>query len=101
MNELGWNPARLAKESEQSKATISRITNYDTRKMDPNYRPERNTIIAIILALRLTEGEGEELFYTAYPEEALWKEAVKNGLTLQETDELLYNNGLPLLRRMK
>lgn len=69
--------------------------------MDPNYRPERNTIIAIILALGLTEGEGKELFYTAYPEEALWKEAVKNGLTLQETDELLYNNGLPLLRRTK
>ena len=69
--------------------------------MDPNHRTERNTTIATISALRLTEGEGEELFYTAYPEEALWKEAVKNGLTLQETDELLYNNGLRVVRRMK
>ena len=47
---LEWSPARLAKMSGQSKATISRITSYDTER-NPYYRPELRTIQAIAQAL--------------------------------------------------
>ena len=55
---LEWSPARLAKMSGQSKATISRITSYDTER-NPYYRPELRTIQAIAQALELKEEEVE------------------------------------------
>ena len=64
---LEWSPARLAKMSGQSKATISRITSYDTER-NPYYRPELRTIQAIAQALELTLEQRRELFYTAFPE---------------------------------
>ena len=63
--EREWSPARLAKMSGQSKATISRITSYDTER-NPYYRPELRTIQAIAQALELTLEQRRELFYTAF-----------------------------------
>ena len=97
----GWSPAYLAKVSGQSKATISRITNYNMDKLGPYYRPHFRTIFAVSLALELTMDEGRELIYTAYPELTFSKEAAEKNLTVQQTDELLYDNGLPLLRSSK
>ena len=93
---LEWSPARLAKMSGQSNATISRITSYDTER-NPYYRPELRTIQAIALALKLTLEQRRELFYTAFPEFYVWDEAAERGYTVDETNDLLYGRGLPLL----
>ena len=52
--EREWSPARLARESGQSKATISRITNY--KNGNPKYQPSLRTIQAIALTLKLSPG---------------------------------------------
>ena len=38
-----------------------------------------------------------ELFYTAFPEFQVWDEAAEKGYTVDETNDLLYDRGLPLL----
>ena len=93
---LEWSPARLAKRSGQSKATISRITSDDTER-NPYYRPELRTIQAIAQALELTLEQRRELFYTAFPEFYVWDEAAEHGYTVDETNDLLHGRGLPLL----
>lgn len=90
----GWSPARLAKESGQSKATISRIMSCGG---DPDYRPELRKIQAIALALKLSREQRRELFYTVYPEFSIGDEATEKGYTVDETNELLYDKELPLL----
>ena len=100
MNQLlasrGWSPARLAKESGQSKATISRMTSYASSGK-PHYRPAPRTVQAISLALNLSPAERRKLFHTAFPEWAVWEEAAEQGCTVIQADELLYDKGLPLL----
>lgn len=93
---LEWSPARLAKMSGQSKATISRITTYKTSR-DPHSRPELRTIQAVAQALELTPEQRRELFYTAYPEFYVWEEAAEKGYSVDETNDLLHEKGLPLL----
>ena len=93
---LEWSPARLAKMSGQSKATISRITSYKPGR-DPCYRPELKTIQAIAQALKLTPEQRRELFYSAFPEFYVWEEAAERGYSVNETNDLLYDRGLPLL----
>lgn len=93
---LEWSPARLAKMSGQSKATISRITTYKTSRA-PHSRPELRTIQAVAQALELTPEQRRELFYTAYPEFYVWEEAAEKGYSVDETNDLLHEKGLPLL----
>ena len=85
---LEWSPARLAKMSGQSKATISRITSYDTER-NPYSRPELRTIQAIAQALELTLEQRREFY--------VWDEAAEHGYTVDETNDLLHGRGLPLL----
>ena len=92
---LEWSPARLARESGQSKATISRITNY--KNGNPKYQPSLRTIQAIALALKLSREQRKELFDTAFPEFRVWEEAAEQGYTVDETNDILYEKGLPLL----
>ena len=92
---LEWSPARLARESGQSKATISRITNY--KNGNPKYQPSLRTIQAIALALKLSREQRKELFDTAFPEFRVWEEAAEHGYTVDETNDILYEKGLPLL----
>ena len=91
-----WRPAQLARASGQSKATISRITTYKTSE-DPHSRPELRTIQAVAQALELTPEQRQELFYTAYPEFYVWEEAAEKGCSVNETNDLLHEKGLPLL----
>ena len=90
----GWSPACLARASGQSKATISRLLSFTG---DPYYRPALRTIQAIAQALKLTQEQRRELFYTAFPEFQVWDEAAEKGYTVDETNDLLYDRGLPLL----
>lgn len=95
----GWNLAKLAKESGQSKATISRITNF--ARQEKSYRPSLRTIQAIALALKLSPEKREELFYTAFPEFSVWDDASTKGYSVIKTDRLLHDKGLPLLTNIK
>ena len=95
LEERGWSPAELARKSGQSKATISRITNY--KNGNPKYQPSLRTIQAIALALKLSREQRKELFDTAFPEFRVWEEAAEHGYTVDETNDILYEKGLPLL----
>ena len=81
--EREWSPARLARESGQSKATISRITNY--KNGNPKYQPLLRTIQAIALALKLSREQRKELFDTAFPEFRVWDEVAEQGYPKQDT----------------
>lgn len=95
----GWSPAKLARESGQSKATISRMTSYVYRGKP--HQPTMRTIQAISLALKLTPEERRKLFYAAFPEFAVWDEASEKGYDVIDTNELLEKKGLPLLMSIK
>ena len=95
--ERGWSPARLAEESGLSKATISRITKYRTKNEDKAYRPQVNAIQTLALALQLNEEESFALIDAAYPGFLVWHECIRNRTDLQETNEILYEKGLPTL----
>ena len=55
------------------------------------------TIQAIALALKLSREQRKELFDTAFPEFRVWEEAAEQGYTVDETNDILYEKGLPLL----
>lgn len=84
----------MARVSGQSKTTISRLLSFTGA---PYYRPALRTIQAIAQALKLTQEQRRELFYTAFPEFQVWDEAAEHGYTVDETNDLLYDKGLPLL----
>ncbi len=90
----GWSAGKLAVESGQSKATISRMMNY---KRSPKYRPSLKVVQAVALALELTPEEGRELYYAAFPEFSIWEEALAKGYDLDTTDKILKEHGLPQL----
>ena len=95
--ERGWSPARLAAESGLSKATISRMTKYRTKEEDSIYRPQFHAIATLALALQLNEEESFALIDAAYPGFLVWHECIRNRTDLQETNEILYEKGLPTL----
>ena len=92
---LEWSPARLARESGQSKATISRITNYMSG--NPKCQPSLRTIQAVALALKLSREQRKKLFDTAFPEFRVWEDAAERGYTVDKTNDILHEKGLPLL----
>ena len=49
------------------------------------------------LALKLSREQRKELFDTAFPEFRVWEEAAEQGYTVDETNDILYEKGLPLL----
>ena len=95
--ERGWSPARLAAESGLSKATISRMTKYRAKEEAGIYRPHFHAIATLALALQLNEEETLALFDAAYPGFLVWRECIRNRANLQETNEILYEKGLPTL----
>ena len=95
----GWSPAKLARESGQSKATISRMTSYAYQ--GKQHQPTMRTMQAISLALNLNLKERRKLFYVAFPEFSVWDEASEKGYNVIDTNELLEKKGLPLLMSIK
>ena len=92
----GWRPARLVEETGLSKATISRITKL-REEQDRAYFPKPQAVQMIAFALRLNEDECAALFDAAYPGWLIWQECIRKGLSLEETDQVLYDHGLPTL----
>ena len=46
------------------------------------YYPKEKTLIAVLLALGLTEEQRWEMYYLVFPERAIYNEAMKNGYTV-------------------
>ena len=92
--------SKLVQLSRLSKTTISRVLR-NTNDKGASYRPTMAIVMAISVGLKLTYQEYEELLYIAYPETGYMKEVLGRCLTVDEANEILYDNGLPLLGNMK
>lgn len=96
LQERGWSAAFLAKESRLSKTTVSRILR-DSNDKGSTYQPIENIVMAVCYAFKLDETEGDKLSLAAFPEKAIWREGLKQHLSIHEVNCRLYELGLPLL----
>ena len=97
LDRYGWSYAELARKSYLSKTTIHRIiTNKDHR--GNTYRTSVEAVAALVIAFQLTDEEANELFYAAFPQFGVWIEARDNHYSIEETNDLLFERGFPVLR---
>ena len=97
LDRYGWSYAELARKSYLSKTTIHRIiTNKDHR--GNTYRTSVEAVAALVIAFQLTDEEANELFYAAFPQFGVWIEARDNHYSIEETNDLLYDRGFPVLK---
>ncbi len=94
----GLNGAQLAEKCHLSKATTTRILR-DSNSKGSRYKPTINVIAAIAIGLKLGQEGFERLVRAAYPEFAVWNDALKFRKSVMETNEELEEKGLPLLTR--
>ena len=93
----GWSYAELARKSYLSKTTIHRIiTNKDHR--GNTYRTSVEAVAALAIAFQLNDEEANELFHAAFPQFWVWKEARDKHYSIEETNDLLFERGFPVLR---
>lgn len=92
----GWTAATLARESNLSKTTVSRILRNSNDKGN-TYRPTTNIVMAVCLTFKLDMTECEKLMQAAFPEVVLWREGIEKHLSVHDVNEKLYEQGLPLL----
>ena len=98
LQEKDRSPSWLARQSRLSKTTITKMLN-NTDYRGNGYCPDRRTVVAICLALRLSRERRWELFYMAFPEERIINEAMDNGYSVDETNIALENLGAkPLIK---
>ena len=82
----------VPKQNPDSRVELAKLMNGN-----PKYQPSLRTIQAIALALKLSREQRKELFDTAFPEFRVWEEAAEHGYTVDETNDILSEKGLPLL----
>jgi len=92
--------AELSRASLLSKTIISRICR-DSNDKGSTYLPMSSVVVTVSIGLGLNISEAEDLRHAAFPERAYWPIFLENGLTIDEANEILYENGLPLLGNMK
>ena len=93
---LGWSDAELARKSYLSKTTIHRIVkNKDHR--GNTYRTSVEAVAALVIAFQLNDEEANELFHAAFPQFLVWKKAKDKHYSIEDTNDLLYDRGLPVL----
>ena len=100
MKEKGMTQSDLVKSSALSKTTISRIFRNNSDK-GRSYLPTSSVVMAVSIGLKLSCDEAEELLFAAFPEMAYWSSFLERHLTIDEANEILYDNGLPLLGNIK
>ena len=94
---LGWSDAELARKSYLSKTTIHRIIkNKDHR--GNIYRTSVEAVAALVIAFQLNDEKANELFHAAFPQFLVWKEARDKHYSIEETNDLLYDRGFPVLK---
>ena len=96
LQEKGWNAAFLAKESNLSKTTVSRILR-DSNDKGSTYQPTANIVMAVCCAFKMDTAEGDKLLLAAFPQWAIWREGLEQHLSVHEVNCRLYEQGLPLL----
>ena len=97
LDRYGWSYAELARKSYLSKTTIHRIiTNKDHR--GNTYRTSVEAVAALVIAFQLSDEEANELFHAAFPQFWVWKEARDKHYSIEETNDLLFERGFPVLR---
>ena len=93
---LGWSDAELARKSYLSNTTIHRIIkNKDHR--GNTYRTSVEAVAALVIAFQLNDEEANELFHAAFPQFLVWKKAKDKHYSIEDTNDLLYDRGLPVL----
>lgn len=96
LQEKGWNAAFLAKESNLSKTTVSRILR-DSNDKGRTYQPTANIVTAVCLAFKLDTAGWDKLLLAAFPQMAIWREGFQEHLSVHDVNCRLYEQGLPLL----
>ena len=97
LDRYGWSYAELARKSYLLKTTIHRIiTNKDHR--GNTYRTSVEAVAALVIAFQLNDEEANELFHAAFPQFWVWKEARDKHYSIEETNDLLFERGFPVLR---
>ena len=89
----GRNASWLALNSRLSKTTITRLLNNTDHRGNP-YHPDRETVVAICLALRIPREKRWELFNLAFPENAIINEAMDVGYSVEDVNIQLEKKGL-------
>ena len=79
-----------------SKTTISRVCRNSNDK-GATYIPTFSVVMAISIGLKLTRAETEQLFFAAFPEMELLGYFLDKKMDIDQANEILYDNGLPLL----
>lgn len=101
MKEKRMTQADLVARSCLSKTTISRICRNSNDK-GGIYTPTEPVIMAVSIAFQLTSMESRtQLLYAAFPERAYWDKFLDNHFNINQVNEILYDNGLPLLGNME
>ena len=93
---LGWSDAELARKSYLSKTTIHRIVKNNDHRGN-TYRTSVEAVAALVIAFQLNDEEANELFHAAFPQFLVWKEARDKHYSIEDTNDLLYDRGLPVL----
>ncbi len=96
LRERGWSAAFLARESNLSKTTVSRILR-DSNDKGSTYQPTANIVTAVCLAFKLDIAGWEKMMMAAFPQMAVWREGFQEHLSVHDVNCRLYEEGLPLL----
>lgn len=96
----GMTQSDLVKTSRLPKTTVSRICR-NTNDKGSSYMPDLHTAMSVSLGLSLSPDEAEKLFFSAFPEMSFMRRFLDERLAVQQANEILYDNGLPLLGNIK
>ena len=92
----GHSVAWLARKTGLSKTTTTRMIN-NTDHRGNYYRPKKESVIAVCLALGVSTEQRWELLNLVFPEEAIYTEAMNNGYSVYDTNKMLEAKGLNAL----
>ena len=92
----GHSVAWLAWKTGLSKTTTTRMIN-NTDHRGNYYRPKKESVIAVCLALGVSKEQRWELLNLVFPEEAIYIEAMNNGYSVYDTNKMLEEKGLNAL----
>ena len=90
------NAAELAAKSNLTKVTISRVCR-DSNDKGASYHPTFKTVIAVSVAFGLDSAATKKLLDVVFPELPLLKQILDQHMNIVQANELLYDNGCPLL----
>ncbi len=89
-------PAELARRSNLSKTTVSRICQ-NTNHKGTSYSPTHIIVMAVCVGLGLNKEEAREAFFAAFPELRLFETILEKRLDIIDANALLDENGVPTL----